>query len=623
MGIVRFLFESTLLVRIFANGTLLCEFSAEIQFEDEVVLCLPAPLDETNILCRITSIECSSNAHDLFGGMVELEVIICKEIQVEADVKLEVLAKHCKPRPNDLPIPGPTPSVFCPPISFPPQCPGIFPPTRPCQPMINMTISSTSFPCDFILNGTVTCAGEPVAFGFVALTAVLAGMGSVSVPASVPIVNGLFTTSFSAVPPTIGMATVTASTTVNGVSISAMATVMINCPLPPCQPTITMTISATGNPCEFLIDGMVSCSGEPVMAGFVDLTAMLAGMGSVSVPPTVPIINGLFSASLTATPPTSGTATVTASTTINGLMVSTMAAINVNCPPLLPTHILTPGGEVNGGIATSNVDDYFCATDTWVTRNPMLQTRETQAGALLPNGIVIVSHGFVNAPFNATDTAEFYDPTTTLWSAAPSAAVARGDVGGDTLNGLYYVVGGTNDGTTPLNTVEIFDPIANTWSIGNPLPTPRFQLVAITLNGLLHTIGGFNGVELTTHEAYDPLTNTWSTKAPLPQPLAFLSAAIFGGKIYVIGGRAPGFTPTNVVYIYDPVTDMWTSGAAMPTPRWGMASCVCDSEIFVMGGFNPPNYLNIVEAYNPVTDTWRTNVAPMPTARAIYPCISL
>ncbi|MED4586760.1 hypothetical protein P9578_28805, partial [Brevibacillus choshinensis] len=126
VGIVRFLFGATLLIRVFANGTLLCEFPATIQFDDEIVLCLPEPLDESNILCRITAVECNPIGNVLLGGMVELEVTICKEIQVEAEVKLEVLAKFCSPR-SIIPVPAPTPSFVCPPIVFPPQCPDFFP----------------------------------------------------------------------------------------------------------------------------------------------------------------------------------------------------------------------------------------------------------------------------------------------------------------------------------------------------------------------------------------------------------------------------------------------------------------------------------------------------------------
>ena len=44
---------------------------------------------------------------------------ICFEIQVEADVKLEVLAKFCYPRPNDIELPT---NGVCPEFEWPAQC---------------------------------------------------------------------------------------------------------------------------------------------------------------------------------------------------------------------------------------------------------------------------------------------------------------------------------------------------------------------------------------------------------------------------------------------------------------------------------------------------------------------
>jgi len=155
VGIVRFLFSATVFITILADGTVICPaFPATIQFDEEFVLCLPEPLDENNILCRITDIECVPNQTVLLGGMVELEVTICKEIQVEAEVKLEVLAKFCQPRPI---IPVPTPSPFrCPPIVFPPQCPPLFPLANcDCQGTANILNSNVSvFFNGLVDNGT-------------------------------------------------------------------------------------------------------------------------------------------------------------------------------------------------------------------------------------------------------------------------------------------------------------------------------------------------------------------------------------------------------------------------------------------------------------------------------------
>ncbi|WP_433748143.1 Kelch repeat-containing protein [Falsibacillus pallidus] len=314
----------------------------------------------------------------------------------------------------------------------------------------------------------------------------------------------------------------------------------------------------------------------------------------------------------------------------------TAGEVFFNCTP---TRILVFGGE-NNGVAISEVDEYFCQTDSWTTVSPMLAVREAQAAGLLRNGKVIVSHGFTPSAFTGVATAEFYDPETDTWTPAPTANVPRGSLGGDVLNGLFYTVGGTNgSGAGVLNTVEVFNPATNTWSLGTPLPSPRSELAVVTLNGLLHAIAGFDGsMSIADHDAFEPATNTWIPLAPLPQPLSFIAAEAFGGKIYVFGGRDPDApiapdtflndpgdpaVAVDTVYIYDPATNTWSTGAPMPTARWGAAACVCGSEIFVMGGFIPPNsYLNIVEAYNPATNTWRT-VSSMPVSRAVFPCVSL
>ncbi|MFS0555257.1 hypothetical protein [Brevibacillus sp. 179-C9.3 HS] len=55
------------------------------------------------------------------------------------------MAKFCAPRPNNIPIPSPTPSFRCPPITFPPQCPPIFPVRNcDCQASVNALVPNVS-----------------------------------------------------------------------------------------------------------------------------------------------------------------------------------------------------------------------------------------------------------------------------------------------------------------------------------------------------------------------------------------------------------------------------------------------------------------------------------------------
>jgi hypothetical protein len=128
VGIVRFLFSVTVTVVIIREdtGAEVCRFDASIQLSEQVVLCLPEPLDENNVRCRITQLDVTPTGI-IFDGLVELDVSICSEVQVEAEVKLEVLGKFCQPRG---PIPVPPPGNACLPfVEFPPQCPSFFPPS--------------------------------------------------------------------------------------------------------------------------------------------------------------------------------------------------------------------------------------------------------------------------------------------------------------------------------------------------------------------------------------------------------------------------------------------------------------------------------------------------------------
>ncbi|WP_243385638.1 hypothetical protein [Bacillus kexueae] len=127
-GRVRVIWTVIVTVQVWndTSADMLCEFDVPVQFDEDYAVCIPEPLDESNVLCRMTKIVARPTNRVFLGNMVELTIFICTEMQVEAEVKLEVLAKFCQPRPNDIVIPTP-PEEECPLFEFPPQCPDIFP----------------------------------------------------------------------------------------------------------------------------------------------------------------------------------------------------------------------------------------------------------------------------------------------------------------------------------------------------------------------------------------------------------------------------------------------------------------------------------------------------------------
>ncbi|MDQ0861156.1 hypothetical protein [Bacillus sp. V2I10] len=104
-----------------ANDMVLCE-SEPIPFATAQTFILCAP-DGTELDCHVNFFECDATlvCTDVFSQL-DVSISFCLDIQMEADVKLEVEAKICKPR-EEL-----TEAInVCDNRKFPPQCPEVFP----------------------------------------------------------------------------------------------------------------------------------------------------------------------------------------------------------------------------------------------------------------------------------------------------------------------------------------------------------------------------------------------------------------------------------------------------------------------------------------------------------------
>jgi hypothetical protein len=121
-------FNTQIRITFFCNGAALCDFPVPVSFVDDFILCNPPG---TTIVPNIFDLTCNVLLNQMLGNMLMIDVVMCKEVQVEAEVKLEVQAKFCGPRPTLPPQPI---EVQCPPILFPQQCPSFFPAgiTRNC-----------------------------------------------------------------------------------------------------------------------------------------------------------------------------------------------------------------------------------------------------------------------------------------------------------------------------------------------------------------------------------------------------------------------------------------------------------------------------------------------------------
>ena len=109
------------------QGEVVTSLKTDVNAVESFVLCFP---DGTDLLCRVSKIFCKLSTGTLMlnspsPGRIKVEVTFCVDVQIEAEVKLEILAKFCSPRENN--IEAPISVDQCPPITFPQQCPDIFP----------------------------------------------------------------------------------------------------------------------------------------------------------------------------------------------------------------------------------------------------------------------------------------------------------------------------------------------------------------------------------------------------------------------------------------------------------------------------------------------------------------
>lgn len=118
---VKVLIKGTITVQVLNDADQVVCTSRPIPFAitQNFLLCAP---EGTDLDCEVFA-ECEATlitSNDL--TLLEISIMLCADIQMEADVKLEIEAKFCSPREEILEA-----ISLCPTSEFPPQCPEVFP----------------------------------------------------------------------------------------------------------------------------------------------------------------------------------------------------------------------------------------------------------------------------------------------------------------------------------------------------------------------------------------------------------------------------------------------------------------------------------------------------------------
>jgi len=157
-GRVQIVWTVNVEVTILIDGTPECTFTVTTQFDDEIMLCVPEGITADNINCRATQVICRTNGVLMgpapFGPMIPLRVVLCKDVQVEFPVKLEVLAKFCFPRRDNIPVPRDIINCDLSTLEFPEQCPDIFPVDN-CECQATALAQNSATLATFGTDGTV------------------------------------------------------------------------------------------------------------------------------------------------------------------------------------------------------------------------------------------------------------------------------------------------------------------------------------------------------------------------------------------------------------------------------------------------------------------------------------
>ena len=133
IGCAQILKTVTLHISVFDLGTLtipvipptlLVSFDNTLQFFERAGVCFPDEFTADNIVAHVKSAEALSLTSFPVNGEFIFQILICQDLQVETEVKLEVLGRFCTPRDNNIDC---NPRLGCGDITFPKQCPNIFP----------------------------------------------------------------------------------------------------------------------------------------------------------------------------------------------------------------------------------------------------------------------------------------------------------------------------------------------------------------------------------------------------------------------------------------------------------------------------------------------------------------
>jgi hypothetical protein len=286
----------------------------------------------------------------------------------------------------------------------------------------------------------------------------------------------------------------------------------------------------------------------------------------------------------------------TASGAGSGSFTSTGSMANMRSGPagaLLPDgRVLVAGGY--GGSFLQSAEAFIPASGTFSSAGigPMTSQRSSAGGAPLADGRVVLAGGL---PLSAMDSAEIFNPTTGGFTAAAGTLNTPREepVAAKLADGRVLFAGGYDPGSAPsyLRSAEIFNPATGSFSLLSSVMGARrdYAAAAPLEDGRVLIVGGDNGGSpaLASAEVYNPATNSFSAVGSMGTPRSGPSAApLPDGRVLVVGGN-DGTTNLASAEVFNPATNSFSSTGigSMAGPRLqAEATPLADGRVLVAGG---------------------------------------